>query len=71
MKWHRRAAEQGLAEAQLALALKYYQGKGVAKDLSAAHAWASSAVAQGNEEARLLQDVLEELTSRDEPPSAR
>lgn len=27
VKWHSRTAEQGLAEAQLALALKDYQGK--------------------------------------------
>jgi len=32
MKWYRKAAEQGLAEAQYNLGVPYYNGQGASKD---------------------------------------
>ena len=39
LKWWTRAANQGSAQAQAALALRYASGDGVARDLIAALAW--------------------------------
>ena len=39
LKWWRRAANQGSAQAQAALALRYASGDGVDRDLVAALAW--------------------------------
>ena len=45
--WLRRAADQGLADAQFILGLMYYQGEGVAKDEQEAAAWIRRAADQG------------------------
>ena len=52
VKWFRKAAEQGNADAQFMLGLIYYKGEGVAKDLVEAHAWWEVAEAAGNGDAR-------------------
>ena len=39
MQWYRRAAEQGLAEAQLNIGLLYYYGYGVATNHREAVSW--------------------------------
>lgn len=39
VKWYRKAAEQGFANAQTNLGTMYYNGEGVPKDLVQAHAW--------------------------------
>jgi TPR repeat protein len=48
VNWFRKAAEQGDAEAQRALALMYFKGHGVPKDHMAAMSWARKAADQGN-----------------------
>ena len=52
--WYEKAASEGYVEAQLALALLYYDGKGVAKDINKAKYWCKKAADQGNTEARQL-----------------
>ena len=51
MKWCRKAAEQGHADAQSNLARMLAYGRGVPQDLSEALRWLRKAVAQGNENA--------------------
>ena len=46
--WYRRAAEQGLAEAQDALGDMYYYGQGVTQNYIHAHSWYSLAAANGS-----------------------
>ncbi len=56
LKWFRKAAEQGDADAQLGLAAMYSQGKGVPEDDDEAIKWLRKAAAQGNAQAvRALQ----------------
>ncbi len=49
VKWLRKAAEQGLAEAQYNLGVMYKYGKGVAQNYVLAHMWMNLASAQGYE----------------------
>ena len=53
MKWHRKAAEQGLARAQLLLAIEYANGAGVKIDRPKAAEWLRKAAEQGLPEAQL------------------
>src|SRR5262249_27993611 len=46
-KWYGLAADQGFAPAQNALALLYYRGQGVRKDLGQAEHWVRKAAEQG------------------------
>ena len=48
LKWYRKAADQGLAEAQYALAEMYHKGYGVPVDVSQAMTWYRKAADQGN-----------------------
>src|SRR6266568_4988506 len=50
--WFRKAAEQGLAEAQYRLGFFYSWGEGVAKDAAEAVKWYRKAAEQGNAEAQ-------------------
>ena len=52
-RWFRRAAEQGLALAQMSLGNRYYRGEGVAKDIVKAIQWLSRAAAQGQSSAKV------------------
>ena len=54
MKWFRKAAEQGHADAQFCLGECYRTGDGVAKDLAEAKTWYEKAAAQGNADAKVL-----------------
>ncbi len=47
-QWYRKAAERGLAPAQLRLAFLYQKGVGVQRDLDRARAWYLRAAEQGN-----------------------
>ena len=52
VKWYRKAAEQGHADAQNNLGNRYYKGDGVMRNLVEAYKWFSLASAQGNEIAK-------------------
>jgi TPR repeat protein len=53
IEWYRKAAENGVAVAQLQLARKYLIGAGVPEDKIRAQMWFSLAGDQGHEEAKL------------------
>ena len=50
VKWFRKAAEQGNAEGQYNLGVRYLQGEGVAKDATEGVKWLRKAAEQGNTE---------------------
>jgi TPR repeat protein len=50
--WFQRAAEQGMAEAQVTLGDALQSGAGVSKDFAAAEEWYKKAAEQGNEAAQ-------------------
>jgi TPR repeat protein len=52
VKWYRKAAEQGNAQAQDYLAIMYGQGKGVPQDYAEAIQWFKRAAEQGNADAQ-------------------
>ena len=60
VKWYRKAAEQGDADAQANLGLMYALGVGVPKDLVQAHAWCNIAGAKGHEPAKRGLAIIEE-----------
>ena len=59
-RWYRRAADQGLAEAQFALGTMYENGLGVPQDYVLAHMWLNLSAAQGIKAAALTRDDLAE-----------
>jgi len=64
VKWYRRAAEQGDAEAQGNLGAMYAFGKGVLKDYVYAHMWGNIAATNGNKlGAKLRDDFEKKMTS--------
>ena len=56
--WFRRAAYQGLADAQFILGLMYYQGEGVAKDEQEAVVWIRRAADQGLADAQFILGLM-------------
>ena len=52
VKWYRKAAEQGQAEAQFTLGLFYYCGNGVKQDYTEAVKWYRKAAEQGDADAQ-------------------
>ena len=60
VKWYRKAAEQGDADAQGFLGECYEYGGGVVKDLTEAIKWYRKAAARGNEDAKKRLKALGE-----------
>ena len=54
MKWYRKAAEQGDADAQYNLGYSYSNGEGVEKDEEEAVKWYRKAAEQGYEKAKKI-----------------
>ena len=52
VKWYRKAAEQGFAEAQFYLGWMYAEGQGVAEDYKQAAKWYRQAAEQGHAKAQ-------------------
>ena len=61
IKWFRKAADQGDADAQLLLGSLYLTGNGVPQDYVIAHMWLNLAAAHGKEEAAEGRDHAEKL----------
>ena len=59
MKWYRKAAEQGDANAQLWIGYCYENGDGIVKDKAEAIKWYRKAAEQGNQQAILALKKLE------------
>ena len=58
VRWYRKAAEQGDADAQANLGYCYLHGKGVSKDEAEAVRWYRKAAEQGLEKAKVKLKVL-------------
>ena len=58
VKWYRKAAEQGDAEAQYSLGVMYAKGEGVAKNFRKAVKWYRKAAEQGDAEAQFNLGVM-------------
>jgi hypothetical protein len=58
VKWYRKAAEQGYADAQFNLGLTYADGEGVPEDDVTAYAWFSVAAASGDDGGRKNRDII-------------
>ncbi|MNG33183.1 Localization factor PodJL [compost metagenome] len=58
VSWYRKAAEQGLSEAQTDLGLAYATGKGVPQDHAQAYIWLSVAIANGASQTDDTRDTL-------------
>ena len=58
VKWCRRAAEQGYAQAQTNLCIMYSEGKGVEQDYKKAAKWCRKAAEQGNGQAQAILGIM-------------
>ena len=54
LHWYEKAAQQGLAEAQLNYGIMYGKGEGCTKDMQKAKTWLQKAADQGLKEAKEL-----------------
>ena len=59
MKWYRKAAEQGFADAQYNLGVMYANGEGVPKDFVEAYAWLNISASMGLEVTRKNRDIID------------
>ncbi len=71
VKWYRKAAEQGVALAQVHLGLMYYFGRGVTEDYVKAYAWTILAAAQGEEAAVKAKELLREVIAAEQVAEAQ
>ena len=62
--WYRKAADQGLAEAQFLLGYMYEEGQGVPKYTARTLSWYRKAAAQGHKKARGFSAIYEAGTRR-------
>jgi len=62
VKWYRKSAELGGAEAQYNLGMMYFKGDSVERDLKEARKWMLKAAEQGNSSAK---HFLKELSAID------
>jgi TPR repeat protein len=71
VRWFRLAAEQGMAEAQTSLGVRYALGEGVPEDDVLAYMWWNLAAAQGYETAQDNKDLIEERVTREQIAEAQ
>ena len=71
VKWYRKAAEKGLADAQDTLGLKYATGSGVPLDFVQAYAWLNIAAAQGKKGSEEAKRLVDESMTREERTRAQ
>jgi hypothetical protein len=64
VKWYRKAAEQGHAEAQYNLGCGYANGQGVGKDIVEAYAWFSMAAKADSDATERRNLLRKELTPK-------
>jgi TPR repeat protein len=57
VKWLRKAADQGVAKAQLVLGVMYGKGEGVLQDKVTTYAWLNISAANGQEKAKKFKDL--------------
>ena len=71
VRWYRKAAEQGLADAQLWLGFMYADGRGVPEDSVQAYAWFNIAAAQGDDSAEHGKKLIAESMTREQRARAQ
>ena len=71
VKWFRRAAEQGVAQAQFSLGVRYLDGLGVPKDEVQAAAWLILAAANGVPAAPKMRDLARSRISKEQLAEAQ
>ena len=72
VKWYRKAAEQGFAEAQYNLGKMYHTGQGVPKDYVLAHMWfnlAASHFPASEKEKREWAEIFRDIAASRMTPS--
>jgi uncharacterized protein len=71
VKWYRKAAEQGYANAQFNLGLMYLNGEGVPEDNVFAYMWFNLAAAQGDEDAKKGKGMISENMTKEQIAEAQ
>jgi TPR repeat protein len=71
VKWFRKAAEQGNAEAQLGLGVMYANGRGVPQNEVLAHRWWNLAGAQGHTIARKNMELIANYMTKEQIADAQ
>ena len=66
VSWYRKAAEQGLADAQYNLGWMYALGRGVPEDYAQGYAWLSIAASQGREKAKESKGIIKKKMTREQ-----
>lgn len=69
--WYRKAADQGDADAQYNLGIRYADGKGVSQDYIEAHKWFSLATVGGEERAIKNRSIIEAKMTPEQIAEAR
>jgi TPR repeat protein len=70
-QWYKKAAAQGVPEAEYALAICYADGAGVPQDLVEACKWITLASAHGLKEAAIFKVALEKKLTPDQKTRAQ
>jgi len=71
VKWYRKAADQGLADAQSNLGVMYFNGDGVPENHVRAYVWLSMAKTQGYESAKKGVETVKNLMTRQQIAQAQ
>ena len=71
VRWYRKAAERGHAQAQFNLGGAYGLGQGVPQDVVYAHKWLNLAGSQGHEQAQELRRMSEDTMTREQVAEAQ
>ena len=71
VKWHRFSAEQGHADAQFNLGVKYYEGQGVPQDYVSAHMWLNLSGSNGHKGAVEKRSIVEKKMSKQQIEKAQ
>jgi hypothetical protein len=69
--WYRKAADQGDADAQYNLGIRYADGKGISQDYIEAHMWFSLATVGGEERATKNRSIIEAKMTPEQIAEAR
>jgi TPR repeat protein len=71
VKWYRKAADQGDADAQFNLGAAYYNGGGVPENHVRAYVWLSMAKTQGHEKAKKGVETVKNLMTKQQIAQAQ
>jgi TPR repeat protein len=69
--WYRKAADQGVADAQYNLGVVYESGRGVPQDYAQAHMWFNLAAAGGDATALKARDMVASMMTPEQIAEAQ